>query len=128
MMNAKNTVRKTGLRQKAQLMSASEIERTLVRLAIKAGLQAGATGQRGLLLNLGFAQVLEQLNGPTDRQALAQLVDPNGPGGQIAAVFVALATIGGTPSQTSVGKLTSDPPNAIELSEPATMPAASTMM
>jgi pyrimidine operon attenuation protein/uracil phosphoribosyltransferase len=32
MMNAKTPSRKTGLRQKAQLMSASEIERTLVRL------------------------------------------------------------------------------------------------
>jgi pyrimidine operon attenuation protein/uracil phosphoribosyltransferase len=32
-MTAKNTVRKPGLYQKAQLMSASEIERTLVRLA-----------------------------------------------------------------------------------------------
>src|SRR6266699_6947518 len=32
-MNAKTPSRKTGLRQKAQLMSASEIERTLVRLA-----------------------------------------------------------------------------------------------
>src|SRR5579864_1464013 len=32
-MNAKNVSKKTGLRQKAQLMSASEIERTLVRLA-----------------------------------------------------------------------------------------------
>ena len=32
-MNAKNPKGKTGLRQKAQLMSASEIERTLVRLA-----------------------------------------------------------------------------------------------
>src|ERR1700721_121785 len=32
-MNAKMSPRKTGLRQKAQLMSASEIERTLVRLA-----------------------------------------------------------------------------------------------
>ncbi|HTS38543.1 MAG TPA: bifunctional pyr operon transcriptional regulator/uracil phosphoribosyltransferase PyrR [Candidatus Solibacter sp.] len=32
-MNAKNQARKTPLRQKAQLMSASEIERTLVRLA-----------------------------------------------------------------------------------------------
>jgi pyrimidine operon attenuation protein/uracil phosphoribosyltransferase len=32
-MNAKNPTKKTGLRQKAQLMSASEIERTLVRLA-----------------------------------------------------------------------------------------------
>jgi pyrimidine operon attenuation protein / uracil phosphoribosyltransferase len=32
-MNAKNPPRETGLRQKAQLMSPSEIERTLVRLA-----------------------------------------------------------------------------------------------
>ena len=32
-MNSKAPSRKTGLRQKAQLMSASEIERTLVRLA-----------------------------------------------------------------------------------------------
>jgi pyrimidine operon attenuation protein/uracil phosphoribosyltransferase len=32
-MNVKNPAKKTGLRQKAQLMSASEIERTLVRLA-----------------------------------------------------------------------------------------------
>src|SRR6201997_3341773 len=32
-MNVKNPSKKTGLRQKAQLMSASEIERTLVRLA-----------------------------------------------------------------------------------------------
>ena len=32
-MNAKTPVKKTGLHQKAQLMSASEIERTLVRLA-----------------------------------------------------------------------------------------------
>ena len=32
-MNAKSPVRKTSLRQKAQLMSVSEIERTLVRLA-----------------------------------------------------------------------------------------------
>jgi pyrimidine operon attenuation protein / uracil phosphoribosyltransferase len=32
-MNVKNPARQTGLRQKAQLMSASEIERTLVRLA-----------------------------------------------------------------------------------------------
>jgi pyrimidine operon attenuation protein/uracil phosphoribosyltransferase len=33
MTNAKTSARKTGLRQKSQLMSASEIERTLVRLA-----------------------------------------------------------------------------------------------
>src|SRR5207253_9672013 len=57
---------------------------TLVRLAIAEGLQAGATGQRGLLLNLGFQQVLARVRGPTDRQALAALVDANGLGGQIA--------------------------------------------
>jgi hypothetical protein len=33
MTTKKNPVRATGLQQKAQLMSASEIERTLVRLA-----------------------------------------------------------------------------------------------
>jgi SAM-dependent MidA family methyltransferase len=62
--------------------------RTLVRLAIADGLRAGATAQRGLLLNLGFEQVLAALPGPTDRQALSHLVDSNGPGGQIAAVFL----------------------------------------
>jgi SAM-dependent MidA family methyltransferase len=62
--------------------------RTLVRLAIGQGLRAGATAQRGLLLNLGLEQVLAKLTGPTDRQALAQLADPNGLGGQIAAVFL----------------------------------------
>lgn len=62
--------------------------RTLVRLAIAEGLRAGAIAQRGLLLNLGFEQVLARLAGPTDRQALAHLVDPNGLGGQIAAVFL----------------------------------------
>ena len=62
--------------------------RTLVRLAIGQGLRAGATAQRGLLLNLGLEQVIAQLHGPTDRKALAQLVDPNGLGGQIAAVFL----------------------------------------
>jgi SAM-dependent MidA family methyltransferase len=62
--------------------------RTLVRLAIAEGCQAGATGQRGLLFNLGFQQVQAHLHGSTDRQALAGLVDPNGLGGQIAAVFL----------------------------------------
>jgi SAM-dependent MidA family methyltransferase len=62
--------------------------RTLVRLAIAAGLKAGATAQRGLLLNLGFHQVQAVLTGPTDRSALAHLVDANGAGGQIAAVFL----------------------------------------
>jgi pyrimidine operon attenuation protein/uracil phosphoribosyltransferase len=33
MTNTKTSARKTGLRQKSQLMSPSEIERTLVRLA-----------------------------------------------------------------------------------------------
>src|SRR4051812_41226747 len=35
--------------------------------------------------------------------------------GHTAAVLVAFAIIGGTPSQINVGKLTSDPPNAIAL-------------
>src|ERR1044072_5810386 len=35
--------------------------------------------------------------------------------GHTAAVFLAFGTIGGTPSQMSVGKRTSDPPNAIAL-------------
>jgi SAM-dependent MidA family methyltransferase len=62
--------------------------RTLVRLAIAQGLKAGATAQRGLLLNLGLAQVQAKLTGQTDREALARLADPDGPGGQIAAVFL----------------------------------------
>jgi SAM-dependent MidA family methyltransferase len=62
--------------------------RTLVRLAVSENLRAGATAQRGLLFNLGFGQVHARLTRPTDRHALSQLVDPNGPGGQIAAVFV----------------------------------------
>jgi SAM-dependent MidA family methyltransferase len=62
--------------------------RTVVRLAIRAGLRAGATAQRGLLFNLGFQQVQAQLTGMTDRQALAHLVDADGAGGQIAAVFL----------------------------------------
>jgi len=73
--------------------------RTLVRLAIGQGLRAGATAQRGLLLNLGLQQVIAQLTGPTDRQALAQLGDPNGLGGQIAAVFL----LRGLPEYKPVG-------------------------
>jgi SAM-dependent MidA family methyltransferase len=73
--------------------------RTLVRLAIGQGLRAGATAQRGLLLNLGFEQVRARLAGPTDRQALAHLADPNGLGGQIAAVFL----LRGLPGYAPVG-------------------------
>jgi len=73
--------------------------RTLVRLAIGQGLRAGATAQRGLLLNLGLEQVLARLTGPTDRQALAQLADSNGLGGQIAAVFL----LRGLPDYKPVG-------------------------
>jgi SAM-dependent MidA family methyltransferase len=62
--------------------------RTLVRFAIAEGLRAGATAQRGLLLNLGVQQVQAALTGSTDRQALGHLVDPNGAGGQIAALFL----------------------------------------
>src|SRR5579859_838145 len=73
--------------------------RTLVRLAIGEGLRAGATAQRGLLLNLGFQHVLSRLNGSTDRQALAGLVDAEGLGGQIAAVFL----VRGLPAYKPVG-------------------------
>jgi len=74
---------------------------TLVRLAMAEGLQAGATSQRGLLLNLGFQQVLARVRGPTDRQALAALVDANGLGGQIAAVFL----VRGLPGYKPVGAI-----------------------
>ena len=62
--------------------------RTLVRLGIAQGFKAGATAQRGLLLNLGFQQVYDALPGPTNRRELTSLVDPQGLGGQIAVVFL----------------------------------------
>lgn len=49
MNNKKDTVRKTGLRQKAQLMSASEIERTLVRLAHEILEKNGGVDSLGLV-------------------------------------------------------------------------------
>jgi SAM-dependent MidA family methyltransferase len=73
--------------------------RTLVRLAVAEGLQAGATAQRGLLFNLGFQQVQAHLRGSTDRQALAGLVDANGLGGQITALFL----LRGLPDYKPVG-------------------------
>jgi len=48
-MNAKTHSRKTGLRQKAQLMSASEIERTLVRLAYEIVEKNGGVDGLGLV-------------------------------------------------------------------------------
>jgi pyrimidine operon attenuation protein/uracil phosphoribosyltransferase len=48
-MNTKNTSRKTALRQKAQLMSASEIERTLVRLAYEIVEKNGGVDALGLV-------------------------------------------------------------------------------
>jgi len=48
-MNAKNSARKTGLKQKAQLMSASEIERTLVRLAYEIVEKNGGVEGLGLV-------------------------------------------------------------------------------
>jgi SAM-dependent MidA family methyltransferase len=72
--------------------------RTLVRLAMAEKLQADATAQRGLLLNLGFSQVQACLTGATDRRALSALVDPNGPGAQIAAVFLLRGLAGYKPA------------------------------
>src|ERR1700689_482924 len=48
-MNARTSLRKTGLRQKAQLMSASEIERTLVRLAYEIVEKNGGVDGLGLV-------------------------------------------------------------------------------
>ncbi len=48
-MTSKNHARKTGLRQKAQLMSASEIERTLVRLAYEIVEKNGGVESLGLV-------------------------------------------------------------------------------
>jgi pyrimidine operon attenuation protein / uracil phosphoribosyltransferase len=48
-MNAKNPSKKTGLRQKAQLMSPSEIERTLVRLAYEIVEKNGGVEGLGLV-------------------------------------------------------------------------------
>src|ERR1700691_5672874 len=48
-MNAKAPSRKTGLRQKSQLMSASEIERTLVRLAYEIVEKNDGVGGLGLV-------------------------------------------------------------------------------
>src|SRR2546428_8169985 len=48
-MNTKMSTRKTGLRQKAQLMSASEIERTLVRLAYEIVEKNGGVDGLGLV-------------------------------------------------------------------------------
>ena len=48
-MNAKHPSRKTGLRQKSQLMSASEIERTLVRLAYEIVEKNGGVDGLGLV-------------------------------------------------------------------------------
>jgi SAM-dependent MidA family methyltransferase len=62
--------------------------RTVVRLGIRAGLKCGAVAQRGLLYYLGFPQVQARLTSMTDRQALAHLVDEDGAGGQIVAVFL----------------------------------------
>ena len=50
--------------------------RTLVRLAIDKGLRAGATAQRGLLLNLGFQQVQARLHRPDRSRALAASSTP----------------------------------------------------
>lgn len=48
-MNAKNTAKQTGLRQKSQLMSSSEIERTMVRLAYEIVEKNGGVEGLGLV-------------------------------------------------------------------------------
>src|SRR5271156_4463952 len=71
-MNAKISPRTTGLRQKAQLMSASEIERTLVRLAYEIvekngggdGLGLGGIRRRGGPIPEGRGKVLSRTEKP----------------------------------------------------------------
>jgi SAM-dependent MidA family methyltransferase len=89
--------------------------RTLVRLAIAQGFKAGATAQRGLLLNLGFQQVYESLPGPTNRRALTSLVDPEALGGQIAAVFLLRGLEGYRPVGAVGGRDWSAPQNVPSL-------------
>ena len=85
-MNAKTPSRKTGLRQKAQLMSASEIERTLVRL--DAG--GGSVDDVNWLLSQGY-QVHGKDYSTSRAQRLAQSVsvwvdDPKVEGRQVGWV------------------------------------------
>ena len=51
--------------------------RTLVRVAIGAGLRAGATAQRGLLLNLGFEQIGAELETLTCGQIFRGDIEPS---------------------------------------------------
>jgi SAM-dependent MidA family methyltransferase len=95
--------------------------RTLVRLGIAQGLKAGAVAQRGLLYNLGWAQVQARLTGMTDREALGHLVDMNAAGGQIVAVFLLRGMPEGYRPAGAVGRewpepqsVPSLPPNAEE--------------
>jgi pyrimidine operon attenuation protein / uracil phosphoribosyltransferase len=68
-MRAKNSANKTGLRQKAQLMSASEIERTLVRLAYEIveknegveGLGLVGIRRRGVPLAERLGKIIERI-------------------------------------------------------------------
>src|SRR6202008_5194872 len=70
-MTAKNPSRKTGLRQKAQLMSASEIERTLVRLAHEIveknggieGLGLVGIRRRGVPLAERLGKIIQRMEG-----------------------------------------------------------------
>src|SRR5262249_49201572 len=61
-MNAKNPAKKTGLRQKSQLMSSSEIERTLVRLAYEIVEKNGGVEGLGLVgIKRGGVPIAERL-------------------------------------------------------------------
>src|SRR5438105_15848630 len=68
-MNTKMSTRKTGLGQKAQLMSASEIERTLVRLAYEiveknggvTGLGLGGIRRRGVPLAERLGKIITRI-------------------------------------------------------------------
>lgn len=77
---------------------------TLATSARDAGLQViGVTSQSALLRNLGLLDLLPLLPSPVDRQAVHQLVDPNGLG-RIGALFLGRGLDGYTPAGLTAGR------------------------
>src|ERR1700689_574607 len=95
MMNAKTTSRKAGLRQKAQLMSASEIDRTLVRLAYEIVEKNGGIDGLGLVgIRRRGVPIAERLG-----KIIARIENAKVPAGTLDITFYRddLSTLGPTP-------------------------------
>ena len=94
-MNAKNPSRKMALRQKAQLMSASEIERTLVRLAYEIVEKNGGVDALGLVgIRRRGVPIAERLG-----KIVARIENAKGPVGTLDITFYRddLSTLGPKP-------------------------------